>query len=329
MKYAGMSDRLFSVPGTWGLRSCADPECACLWLDPRPVAKDIEVYEYHTRHSRSPAVERLLERTWGFMARAFLARRHHRDVAGTSALAGAALGPVLALAPDVGAELELLLRYLPPPRPGMKLLEVACGDGLALKVMSHVGWDVEGQDVDSEALALAAKRGLRVREGSLPDCDYPDGSFDAVTMCHVIEHIAEPEPLLRECLRILRPGGVLVCITPNVQSANLARFGASWLYLNPPRHLLLVSPPALHRIAQRVGFARSEVTSIVRAVQGTVVGSRNIERHGRHRWGDRGTVADRLAGRFRLHEGLWHRDGEALRGDELVLMAYKADAPTS
>ena len=232
--------------------------------------------------------------------------------------------PLLTLVPHIGLHLELLLRHLPPPQPGQKLLDVGCGEGLALHVLSQVGWQVEGQDVDAQALAVTAQRGIRVKQGQLSDCGYPDGAFDAVTMSHVIEHVHDPEALLREIHRILRPGGTLVSITPNVGSANLQRFGASWIALDPPRHLLLFSAAALHAVARRAGFTATEVTSSVRATNSSEVAARHIRRTGSWRWAEGGSLADRVAGRYQLYRQLLQRDAAKLRGDELILIARKA-----
>jgi 2-polyprenyl-3-methyl-5-hydroxy-6-metoxy-1,4-benzoquinol methylase len=329
VKYAEVGDKLFGVPGSWNLRSCRDAGCGCLWLDPCPLPADIgKAYDaYYTHGSRSPAVERMIERAWGFLGRAFLTGKYRRSIAGTPAVVGAVVQPLLGLVPDIGLHLELLLRHLPPPQPQQKLLDVGCGEGLSLHVLSRVGWQVEGQDVDAQALAVTARRGIRVKQGQLADCGYADGTFDAVTMSHVIEHVHDAEALLREIHRILRPGGTLVSITPNVDSAALQRFGSNWIHLDPPRHLTLFTAAASHTIARRAGFVTTEVTSSVRVTSSTEVASRHIRQTGSWRWAAGGSVIDRVAGRYRLYQQLLQGDAEKLRGDELILIARK-DLPS-
>lgn len=81
------------------------------------------------------------------------------------------------------------------------------------------GWRVEGVDFDPGAVEVARASGLEVRLESLESQRYPDQSFDAVTMVHLIEHTHDPVGLIHESRRILKPRGQLVILTPN------ARFG--------------------------------------------------------------------------------------------------------
>jgi predicted SAM-dependent methyltransferase len=96
--------------------------------------------------------------------------------------------------------------------------------------------------------------GLQVKSGSLIQQNYPSNSFDAVTMRHVIEHIYEPLELLKECHRILKPGGSLVIETPNMESLSSRYFQDYWRGLEPPRHLHLFNLASLKSIAISAGF---------------------------------------------------------------------------
>jgi SAM-dependent methyltransferase len=90
--------------------------------------------------------------------------------------------------------------------------------------------------------------------GSFESIGYPDNSFDAIAMYHVIEHIPDPISLLKECYRILKPGGHLFAVTPNIESWGHRKFGINWRGLEPPRHLHLFSQTTLHSCAQKSGF---------------------------------------------------------------------------
>jgi ubiquinone/menaquinone biosynthesis C-methylase UbiE len=52
---------------------------------------------------------------------------------------------------------------------------------------------------------------------------FADDTFDAVTMSHFIEHVRHPHAPLRECYRILKPGGRLVIVIANTYSVGIAR----------------------------------------------------------------------------------------------------------
>lgn len=99
--------------------------------------------------------------------------------------------------------------------PGKRVLDVGCRSG-ALTVAYAEGNDVLGVDVDRGALAEAERRGLATLwadvEQPLP---LADASFDVVVAGEVVEHLREPELLVAEARRVLRPGGWFVGSVPN------------------------------------------------------------------------------------------------------------------
>jgi SAM-dependent methyltransferase len=139
--------------------------------------------------------------------------------------------------------------------PPGRLLDVGCGDARGLQALIARGWRVEGQEVDPAAAAEARAHGVAVHEGELAALGLPAERFDAVTLNHVIEHVHDPLGLLVECRRLLRPGGILVAVTPNAGSLGHRRFGPAWRGLEPPRHLHVFSTAALGRLAVAAGFS--------------------------------------------------------------------------
>ncbi len=97
-------------------------------------------------------------------------------------------------------------------------------------------------EIDQDAVTIARSLGLEVRCGSLEEQGYPAESFDAVTLCHVVEHLSDPRATIDECFRILKPSGRLVVATPNSDSLSRRLFGKDWRGLEPPRHLMVFSP---------------------------------------------------------------------------------------
>lgn len=113
-------------------------------------------------------------------------------------------------------------------------LDIGCGDGsLTMKVANIIGASkVYGVDVDEEALAKAAEKGIitlkcNLDEGPLP---FNNDSFDLVTAFEVIEHLNNPRHVLREAFRVLRREGIIVIETPNVMGC-ASRFTADQLKL--------------------------------------------------------------------------------------------------
>jgi SAM-dependent methyltransferase len=163
------------------------------------------------------------------------------------------LGPVAArLLPKRRWHADRLVRNLPARRGG-RLLDIGCGGGEFLVHMRSAGWEVEGVEPDAAAARRARSAGVRVHE-SLEEADFPGGSFDAITLSHVIEHFHDPLGALRICRRIIRSSGLLWIATPNVDAAGRTAFGRDWIGLDPPRHLVLFTRSSLAGAVENAGF---------------------------------------------------------------------------
>jgi len=136
-----------------------------------------------------------------------------------------------------------------------RLLDVGCGRGLFLRRMRRAGWDVAGVEADAEvARAISEAHGLDVRGGDPDGWDFPDGSFDAVTFHHVLEHVSRPADLIVRARRLLRDGGLLVAAVPNRDSLQAAFGRASWFHLDVPFHLHHFTASGLTGLLERSGF---------------------------------------------------------------------------
>jgi SAM-dependent methyltransferase len=135
-----------------------------------------------------------------------------------------------------------------------RLLDVGCGNGAFLSKMRALGWRVHGLEPDPAAAKAARASGIDVVAGTLADTAWPEGSFDAVTMSSVIEHLHDPGDSLSICRRLLAPGGSLHIMTPNADALGAARFGPHWRGLETPRHLVLFNPRALSLLLERCRF---------------------------------------------------------------------------
>ena len=134
-----------------------------------------------------------------------------------------------------------------------RVLDVGCGSGVVLARMKSFGWETCGVEVDLNAVNAARARGLDIRHGQLAEINFPENHFDAVHLSHVIEHVYDPAALLRECHRVLKPGGTFIMLTPNTASGH-RRFKSAWLNLDPPRHLILFNRRNFRSLAEAAGF---------------------------------------------------------------------------
>jgi hypothetical protein len=115
-------------------------------------------------------------------------------------------------------------------------------------------WEAVGVEVSKKAAEEARKRfNAKVVEGTLEEAAFPAESFDAVTMVDVIEHVPEPAKTLREASRVLKPGGVLFVLTPNID-APVARMMGRWWWGIRPAHLNYFSRKTMGRMLAETGF---------------------------------------------------------------------------
>ncbi|MBI2432601.1 MAG: class I SAM-dependent methyltransferase [Candidatus Hydrogenedentes bacterium] len=95
------------------------------------------------------------------------------------------------------------------------VLDIPCGSGAFTWRLRDAGYQVTGADlVPHPAAPQECLREANMNE-VLP---FEDGSFDAVVSIEGIEHLTRPFDFVRECRRVLRPGGVLILTTPNISS---------------------------------------------------------------------------------------------------------------
>jgi 2-polyprenyl-3-methyl-5-hydroxy-6-metoxy-1,4-benzoquinol methylase len=107
-------------------------------------------------------------------------------------------------------------QYCVAAGPKPRLLDIGCGNGALLKRALQAGFECQGIEI-SPPLADQARQqtGCPVHTCFLADAHLPEGSFDAVTMYDVIEHLQSPRTDLARACALLRPGGVLFLLTPN------------------------------------------------------------------------------------------------------------------
>jgi SAM-dependent methyltransferase len=104
---------------------------------------------------------------------------------------------------------------------GNSILDAACGTGYGARVLLDAGAHrVDGFDIDSGAVDEARELNAELAEANFAVADatalpVEDASYDVYLSFETIEHLADDAAYLREAARILRPGGVFLCSTPN------------------------------------------------------------------------------------------------------------------
>lgn len=260
--HAAVADHYFHVPGSWTLRRCSDPGCGLVWQDPMLVAEDIALAyaDYYT--SALPGVPAEADRR-------FDATFYRLDRWATRLLR------------LEGDRRRHAAAYLDDAPPGT-LLDVGCGNGAYAASMQARGWSVRGTEFDPQAAQVArTSHGIPVDVGDLAAIAHPDGAFDAITARHVLEHVREPAAFLAECWRILRPGGRLVIVTPNVDSLGHRHFADRWRGLEQPRHLFLYASASLRALFRRSGI---DPVDVFTTAQGAAYTHRSSGSAGQSAW---------------------------------------------
>jgi 2-polyprenyl-3-methyl-5-hydroxy-6-metoxy-1,4-benzoquinol methylase len=147
-----------------------------------------------------------------------------------------------------------------------RLLDIGAGRGEVLKVARDEGWEAVGVEVSPTFAEHAARySGAEVRREPVERCGFEAGSFDAVILSAVLEHLYEPDAVVGEVARLLRRGGVLFVDVPNERGLYFAvgnlyqklRLRDWVVNLAPtfePYHVFGFSPRSLRKLLAKHGL---------------------------------------------------------------------------
>jgi SAM-dependent methyltransferase len=208
-------------------------ECELLFVDP---VTSVEIYndDYYRGQGADPLVDYESE---------------YRDWRGTSRR----------LEFDDLARLADEFFFEHPPFGPIEWLDFGCGAGGFLKYLRERGafrgqpLSVTGHDVGPYADLLRRKDGFRILDFEGLDGE-PNDRYDVITMVEVIEHIPHPDTAMRTIARILKPGGLLVLTTGNLDCRAARRQGIDYRYCVPEIHVNLYNPRCLARLYFRHGL---------------------------------------------------------------------------
>ena len=101
-----------------------------------------------------------------------------------------------------------------------KVLDIGCGAGLISNQLAGDGFEMHGVDQSASSIAVAkrhAPSGSKVyyQAGNAYALEYPDSTFDSVMLLDFLEHVDQPDRVIKEASRVLKPGGVMVYYTFN------------------------------------------------------------------------------------------------------------------
>ena len=143
---------------------------------------------------------------------------------------------------------------------GRDVLEAGCGEGYGADLIADVARRVIALDYDEATVAHVHARYPRVdvRHGNLAELPLPDGSVDVVVNFQVIEHLWDQPQFVAECLRVLRPSGLLLMSTPNRVTFSPGRDTP----INP-FHTRELNAAELTELLESAGFALESMRGVV------------------------------------------------------------------
>ena len=109
-----------------------------------------------------------------------------------------------------------------------RVLDVGCGNGANMRLLAELGHDVMGLTLSEAESLEVQKQGYKcsVCDINAEAPPFPRNSFDALLFSHVLEHVAQPEEVLKRYVQLLRPGGGVYVALPNVM-----QFGQRWQFV--------------------------------------------------------------------------------------------------
>ena len=163
------------------------------------------------------------------------------------------------------------------PLQGQRVLDVGCGGGILADAMARKGAQVTGIDLSTKALRVAQ---LHALEAQTPDIEYREvsvetlaqeqpGSFDMVTCMEMLEHVPDPDSVVRACAALVKPGGWVFfsTINRNAKAFMLAIVGAEYV--------LNMLPRGTHEYAKMI--RPSELAASCRSAQLDVLHTKGLE----------------------------------------------------
>lgn len=138
------------------------------------------------------------------------------------------------------------------------LLDYGTGTGFFADAMKRSGWTVSAIEKSPAAREFAKKRFSLDVEAEDALKRYAEGSFDVVTLWHVMEHLEDLNGMWKTFHRVLKKQGVLLVAVPNPDSYDARKYGHIWAAYDVPRHLWHFRPSVMQRFGVKHGFILEE-----------------------------------------------------------------------
>lgn len=153
-------------------------------------------------------------------------------------------------------------RWVQAMEPSGSLLEIGSAGGAFLKAMEELGYEVAGFEL-SPAMVRFGREQLGLRglvQGGFDELDAVPAPVDIVALFDVIEHVPEPVAALEKVKAVLRPGGLLVLQTQDLDSLARRVLRSRWPHFKQMEHVYHFNPSTVAKVLERAGFSGVSIT---------------------------------------------------------------------
>nr|WP_320037092.1 class I SAM-dependent methyltransferase [uncultured Bacteroides sp.] len=135
-----------------------------------------------------------------------------------------------------------------------RILDIGTGTGYFSHTMQQKGWNVEAIEKSAQARSFAKKNfNLDVKDDSGLK-DFSTGSFDAITLWHVMEHLEHLNETWERLYELLADDGTLIVAVPNCSSFDAQKYKEFWAAYDVPRHLWHFTPDSIKKFGEKHNF---------------------------------------------------------------------------
>jgi 2-polyprenyl-3-methyl-5-hydroxy-6-metoxy-1,4-benzoquinol methylase len=144
-----------------------------------------------------------------------------------------------------------------------KILELGSAVGQFLDISKDAGWKVHGIEFNNLGANYCRQRGHEISQEPLADNSFANGSFDAVAMWEVLEHVIDPRQIISTSAKVLRPGGAIFVVVPNVDSLAAQIMQERCNMFRGTAHLTMFKSSTINRLLEEEGFQITHSSTII------------------------------------------------------------------
>jgi SAM-dependent methyltransferase len=134
------------------------------------------------------------------------------------------------------------------------MLDVGCAFGDSLIEAKKMGWKVKGLEVSKFAASVARKNKIEIHLSTLRNSKFNNNSFDAITYQDVIEHIPDPLEEVKFAYKLLKKGGVIYLVTPNIGGVWSKSLKKYWYHFKKGEHISYFNYESAKALLKKSGF---------------------------------------------------------------------------